>query len=134
MTRIWVYQRMVTNAPLVASLPGGIHQTTSILVAPHEKPFIIYRQTSDNELMRGDDGDTCRSAGYQLFVHDVAGDYLQIDSIMLGLQVLFKDTIDQPNRIIRSRWIETSDDWRDDDMGTIMKYGRIQVNYKTGVL
>jgi hypothetical protein len=46
------------------------------------------------------------------------------------LQRLFKDTIDQANGVVRSRWIETSEDFRDDDMGTILRYARIQVTYR----
>lgn len=129
MPRTWVYARMAGDTALAAAM-SGIHQSTALDKAPTEKPFIMYRQTSDVEFFRGDDGDAVRSAGYMIFVHDLPGDYLGIDAAIVMLQGLFKDTIDQPNNVVRSRWTETSDDLRDDDMGTIMKYGRIQVFYR----
>jgi hypothetical protein len=107
-----------------------IYQSTSIDGAPRIKPFIMYRQTSDVQRFRGDDGDLVRSSGFMIFVHDEPGDYLRIDSVIDRLKVLFQDITDQPNRIIRSTWVETSDDLRDDDMGTILRYGRVQVLYK----
>lgn len=124
--RTWVYQQMAT-----AHLCGDrIHASTSLNAAPHTKPFIMYRQTSDVGLMRGDDGEQCRRVGYMIFVHDVPGDYLGIDAVLVQLQTLFRDTIDQANGVIRCHWEETSDDLRDEDMGTIMKFVRIQVTYR----
>lgn len=130
MTRIWLYQRMISDVPLLTAMPGGIHQSTSLNATPHAKPFIMYRQTSDIELFRGDDVNACRQLGYMIFVHDIPGDYLRIDTCLEHLKRLFQDTNDQANGIVRSRWIETSDDIRDEDMGTIMKYGRTQVTYR----
>lgn len=130
MTRTWAYQRMANDATLMALLPGGVHQTTAVEHTPHEKPYIIYRQTSDTSRFRGDDGDQSRTNGYMLFAHDVPGDFLKIDAIMDRLKVLFQDIVDQANGVIRCVWVETSDDIRDDDMGTILKFGRIWVTYR----
>jgi hypothetical protein len=121
---------MTGHAPLVAAVPGGIHQTTSLNTAPHLKPYIMYRMTSDVSYMRGDDGEQVRSNGYMLFVHDVPGDYLKIEDIIEQLKGLFQDIVDQANGVVKSFWLETSDDIRDDDMGTITKFGRIQVIHR----
>jgi len=129
-TRSWLYQRMVASAPLVSLLPGGIHQTTSLNTAPHQKPFTMYRQTSDVSTLRGDGQERIRSNGYMIFVHDVPGDYLKIDEILEQMKLLFQDTVDQANGVAKSLWLETSEDVRDDDMGTIMKFARIQVVHK----
>lgn len=130
MTRTWLYQRMANDAGVETFVDTRIFQSTSLDAAPHEKPFIMYRQTSDVEAIRGDDGDAIRSTGFMIFVHDTAGDYMQIDEVMEELKRLFKDTVDQANGIVRSRWVETSDDLRDDDMGTIMKFCRVQVLHR----
>lgn len=130
MTRIWVYQTMATDVALNALLLGGIHQSTKISKTPHEKPFILYRQTSDVQDLRGDDRDRGRQTGFMIFAHDVPGDYLKIDAILDRLKVLFADTNDPASRITRSTWIESSDDTRDEDMGTITRWGRILVKYK----
>lgn len=107
-----------------------IFQSTSLDAAPHEKPFIMYRQTSDVQRFRGDDGDMVRSAGFMIFVHDEPGDYMRIDTVIGHLKRLFQDVTDQTNGIIRSNWVETSDDLRDDDMGTIIQFGRVQILYR----
>lgn len=129
-TRTWTYQRMATDATLVALVPGGIHQTSAVEHTPVLKPYLIYRQTSDVPTMRGDGIEQHRTLGYMIFAHDVPGDYLLIDAIIERLKDLFMDVVDQANRVVKSLWIETSDDVRDDDMGTIMKFARIQVTYK----
>jgi hypothetical protein len=121
---------MIGSSTLVALLPGGVHQSTSLNASPHLKPFIMYRQTSDVGNFRGDDGEQARSNGYMIFVHDVPGDYLKIDDVMEQLKTLFQDIVDQANGVVKSFWLETSDDIRDDDMGTIMKFARVQVIYR----
>jgi hypothetical protein len=121
---------MANDAPLNALLEGGIHQSTKISVAPHDKPFILFRQTSDTPDVRGDDRDNGRQTGFMIFAHDVPGDYLRIDAILARLKILFGDTNDPANLITRSIWLESSDDTRDEDMGTITRWGRILVKYK----
>lgn len=152
MTRAWVYDRMATDPTLLLTIgtsvttdpmetPGDpsddvttvtprVYQSTSINAAPHLKPFIMYRQTSDVQSFRGDDGDVIRQKGYMIFVHDTPGDYMRIDTLIGRLRVLFGDVVDQAEGIVRSTWLETSDDLRDEDMGTILKYGRILVTYR----
>ncbi len=130
MTRTWVYGRMDADAglgTLVGTPTARIYASTSLTTAPKVFPFIMYRQTSDVEIFRGDDSDKVRSNGYMIFCHDVPGDYLQIDAMIAELRRLFADTNDPNEGIVRSRWVDTSDDLRDDDMGTITKYVRIQV-------
>jgi hypothetical protein len=132
MSRVWVYSRLRNSTPLnIPTLVNGrVFASTSLNQAPQAWPFIMYRQTSDVDWMRGDDKDQCRAAGYMVFAHDKPGDYLKIDTMIALIQGLFKDVEDQPNGIIRSRWIETSEDFRDEDMGTVFKYGRIQTIYR----
>lgn len=132
MTRIWVYSRMNTDTLLniPTLVDHRIHASTSLNIAPTKWPFIMYRQTSDVDYMRGDDRDQCRSAGYMIFAHDKPGDYLQIDVMIAHLQRLFKDVVDQANGIIKCSWVETGEDFRDEDMGTVFKFGRIQTIYR----
>lgn len=130
MSRVWFYSRMNADVQLATIVGERIMQSTSIDAAPHTKPFILYRQTSDVPRFRGDDGDMVRSSGFMVFAHDEPGDYMRIDTIMGHLKRLFQDITDQPNGIIRSTWVETSDDLRDDDMGTIIQFGRVQILYR----
>ena len=104
-----------------------IYQSTSVDTAPKVYPFIMYRATSEVDRFRGDDQNQVRSTGYMIFCHDVPGDYLQIDEMLAELYRLFADTRDLAEGVVRSHWVEVSDDLRDDDMGTITKYARVQV-------
>lgn len=130
MDRSWVYQRILTDVALNLLITQRVYQSTRLNAAPHLKPFILYRSSSDIEVIRGDDGDVCRAQGFMIFAHDIPGDYTQTDVMIGHLQRLFKDTTDQANGVVRSRWVETSEDFRDDDMGTIVRYARIQVTYR----
>jgi hypothetical protein len=152
MTRTWVYSRMATDPTLLTYMgtsvvtdpmntPGDplddvttitprVYQSTSINATPHLKPFIMYRQTSDVTTFRGDDNDMVRQTGYMIFAHDVPGDYLRIDAMIERLKVLFSNVVDQDEGVIRSSWVETSEDLRDEDMGTITRFARILVIYK----
>lgn len=153
MTRVWVYERMMNDATLatiigtpvvtdpmntpldplddVTTLVPRVYQSTSLNAAPHDKPFIMYRQTSDIVRFRGDDSTVVRQVGYMIFAHDIPGDYLRIDSILSRLEFLFGDVEDQAEGVVNSTWLESSDDLRDEDMGTITKFGRILVLYRT---
>jgi hypothetical protein len=127
MTRSWVYGRMNNDATLTALIPGGVHASTSLDKTPASKPFIMYRVIAHVPDMRGDDTRQTESESFLIFAHSAPGDYLAIDAILARLKVLFDNVVDQANNIVRSTWIETSEDFRDEDMGTILKYCRIQV-------
>lgn len=128
--RVWIYSQMTGHAPLTALVGSRIHASTSLKAAPHVKPFIFYRSTSDIPDFRGDDGDVTRTGGVMIFCHDNAGDYMRIDTMIEALKTLFQDTSDQSQNIIRCTWIETSEDYRDEDMGTIFRWARVQIKYK----
>ena len=128
MLRTWFYTQLSTPA-LVAMVPGGIHQTTELVRAPDVKPFLTYRTIANVPQLRGDDQDHAIQENYLVFVHDEEGDYLQIDAVLEALRQLFKSVNGDPE-VISVTWLENSEDLRDADMGTIMRYGRYQVNYK----
>ena len=129
--RTWVYAEMANDVALTALVGTSpnqrIFQSTSIDTAPKTFPFIMYRATSEVNNFRGDDGNQVNATGFMIFAHDIPGDYMQIDTMLGHLHRLFADTRDSGEGIVRSRWVDTSDDLRDDDMGTITKYVRIQV-------
>lgn len=129
MNRTWFYQRMFTSPALTPLLPGGIHETTAIERTPHLKPFIIYRVIAHRPENRGDDQDVTRTENFLVFVHDVPGDYLRIDTLLRELKLLFVNAKDTAAGVSRVTWLEDSEDFRDEDMGTIMKYARFSVRY-----
>ena len=113
----------------MADLPGGVHQSTSLQKAPEQKPFIMYRSIAHRPRNRGDDGDITRDESFLVFVHDVPGDYLKIDSVLDQLRGLFVNAKDESEGVARCTWLEDSEDFRDEDMGTILKYARINIRY-----
>jgi len=123
---------MAGDATLTTLVPGLFHGSTAVDKTPTLKPFILFRVIADRPDLRGDDADQVESESFLIFVHNKPGDYLVIDTVVARLKVLFSDVRAPLNNppIIRSRWTETSDDFRDDEMGTIMKYIRIQVFYR----
>lgn len=129
MNRAWFYQRMTADATLMALVPGGIHQTTKVRETPHQKPYLMYRTIAHRPSDRGDDRDIANIENYLVFVHDVPGDYLKIDAILARLKYIFVDAKDQAAGISRVFWLEDSEDFRDEDMGTILRYARFSVRY-----
>lgn len=129
MTRTWVYDKLIADTTLDGIVDGRIFAATAVQKAP-EAPFIIYRQIADVVDFRGDDGTVTKTATYLIFAEDKVGDYLQIDSMLAAIAALFDGVSDQAEGIIRSTWLENSEDFRDEDMGTNLKYARIQVKYK----
>lgn len=131
MTRTWFYQTMASDSALMAALPGGIHQSTKLMRQPEEKPFALYRSTAMVSDLRGDDQAVSLQEGYMVFVHDVEGDYLRIDSVIdMIFNRLRTVNLARHTEVISVTWLETSEDFRDEDMGTIFRYSRFQVNRK----
>lgn len=129
-TRNWVFDTLNQDAAINQFVTGRVFQSTSLSTTPHQKPFIMYRQTSDVIAVKGSDHEEVRNIGYLIFVHDIPGSYSRIDLVMQLVKARFADTKYPPAGVIRSTWIDTSDDQRDEDMGTIMKFARIQVVQK----
>lgn len=132
MKREWVYQRAQDDVTLAGLVGDRIYAATSLreddATRSLTKPFIVYRVWGSRPELRGDDSDKKRREVFQLFVHDEPGDYGKIDDILTRLYELFADVRDQEAGII-SEWLEMSEDFRDDDMHTIMRYCRIHIKY-----
>lgn len=129
-SRVWLYQRLSNDATIAAFVADRIYQSTMLTEAPKVKPFLTYRQTSDVGYFRGDDSHMIHRNGFMVFVHNIPGDYMLIDDIAGEVIRLFDNVVDQAEGIVRSDWVETSDDYRDEDMGTVLKYIRLQITYK----
>lgn len=123
--RSWLHTKLTGHAPLTALVGTRIEQVTNQMITPATKPFIKHRLLSDRPDMMGDDRVQTTQVTYLIFVHDVPGSYDKIDSIMVVLKSLLSNAVDQENGIIRVVWEESSEDFRDDDMGTIMRYCRV---------
>lgn len=129
MPRAWVFSQLTGTGLPSADVPGGVHASTSLAKTPELKPFLMYRSVAHRPGDRGDDADINRNETYLVFVHDVPGSYVKIDAILAKLKLVFNNTKDGAAGVGRSLWVEDSEDFRDEDMGTIMRYARITVRY-----
>jgi len=129
MPRAWFYQEMANDVAFMADVPGGVHGSTSLQKAPEQKPFIMYRAIAHRPRNRGDDEDVTREETFLLFVHDVPGSYMKIDDLLAQLRTKYVNRKDTANGVARCFWVEDSEDFRDEDMGTILRYARITVRY-----
>jgi hypothetical protein len=129
MNRTWLYQTVTNDVGLMAQLPGGVHASTALQKTPELKPFLMYRSLAHVPGYRGDGVNLTQQETFYLFVHDEPGDYLQIEGILNALRALFTNRKDTLAGVACCTWLEDSEDWRDEDMGTIMKASRIQVRY-----
>lgn len=136
MNRTWVYQRMIGDTSITDVVGNRIYQDTRMredeATRVYQPPFIVYRSWGVRPEMRGDDTQLVKREVFQAFVHDTPGDYLKIDALCDNLFILFSDIEDQANDIVRAEWLEMSEDFRDIDMHTIMRYVRFQVKYRDG--
>lgn len=129
MSRAWFYDQMADDAGFMALAPGGVHASTKLQEAPELKPFLMYRAIAHRPRNRGDDADITREETFLLFVHDVPGSYVKIDALLEALRTKYVNRKDTDNGISRCFWVEDSEDFRDEDMGTILRYARITVRY-----
>jgi hypothetical protein len=130
MNRTWVYTKLVANTSLAALVSTRIWGSTTIKKVPEEKPFILYRSTGITDTVRGDDGVACRTETFMIFAEDKPGDYLQIDTMIGYIDATFNKVKDETAGVIRSTIVETSEDFRDEDLGTILRFVRIAVVYR----
>lgn len=127
MKREWVYQTLI-NGSLITPLFGDrVFQGESLDSAPVTKPFLIYRlgnSSPDNKVPQA------RRQYLTVYVHDAAkpGDYTKIDE---GVDAVINTLVAAPpspeNFLICARYLETSADFDDREMGTILRYVRFQL-------
>lgn len=127
MSRVWVYETLINYAPLTELAGDRGFQGESLDGAPRTKPFWIYRMgntSPDNQLH------VARRQYFTVYCHDEAhpGDYTQVDAMLSRVRAAFKQAPPSPaNKIMEARWLETSSDQDDREMGTILRYARFQL-------
>lgn len=132
MSRVWLYQTVKDAAPITDFVEDRIFQGESMDGPPHTKPFMIYRfgnSSADNQLRQA-----ARRQYLTIYVHDEAkpGDYTRIDQIITALIPVIENAPPAPEYgIMEAHWLETSADFDDREMGTILRYVRFQLIMST---
>lgn len=130
--RTWVYQTLANDVPLGDLLDDRIYQASRSTKVPKDKMYAYYRMGVASSRLHSIETPVLVTP-FQVFVQDVPGDYLQIDSAMARLRGLF--SMHPPAypdaRFISSTWLEVSADLPEDPLtGTISKFIRCQVVHK----
>lgn len=126
-----LFQGLIQHAPLLTLLEvdgvavtarDRIFQASSLDRVP-ARPFITYRMHT---------GFPPRGLGQrhycQIWANDDPGDYTRIDAILVECRRAL-ESLPQGfwlPEFLEARWIETGVDLKDDDMGTINRYTRLQ--------
>lgn len=130
MLREWVYSRLTGYSPLVALNGDRVWLATALESIPSTKPFIIYRVGLSTSSLRGDGLTRVLSSPIQVFIHDDPGDYARIDQMLRMARVMLEGGSSSEHGIISCDWIEDSEDLRDDEFHTNLRWGRFQVTHE----
>lgn len=133
MRRQWVADTLMSDARITdpvrvdLSSEPRIYQGESFSKPPQTKPFIVYRlgNTSPDDQVR-----SARRQYVTIYVHDDAnpGDYTRIDEIIDAVIDVFTEAPASPeDHLICARFLETSADFDDREMGTILRYVRFHL-------
>ena len=124
-----LYQGLINHEPLwpLLEVPDKatleaeerIMQASSLIAVP-KRPFITYRMHTDFPRQSVGRREYC-----QIWANDDPGDYLRIDAILKECRIALESLPHQED-FLEARWIETGVDLKDDDMGTINRYIRLQ--------
>jgi hypothetical protein len=94
---------------------------------PPVKPYAVLRQSLLGGVgtMRTDSPTQPKAKYWQLWVHDEPGDFRRIDLALDAAERVFKSIPHQGN-FLEMRFVETSEDLVDDELGDIVKFSRFQ--------
>lgn len=119
--RIWIYQTLKAS-DLWDELGQRLFQTSRLIKVPDEKPYLIFRVGAASGLLHTDAPAVVTP--FQLFMHDVPGDFLKIDDMLDVAKTaltLYPPLVADP-KLIRCEWVGNSEDIQEDPLtGTISK-------------
>lgn len=106
---------------------GRIFAGHSLTNTPDKKPFLVHNFGNNTPERLSDEPGPCRQFVI-IYVHDEGQSYIRIDKIIARLKQLLDDApSDAALGVITAHHLETSADFVDDQMGTIVRYIRFQI-------
>lgn len=131
--RPWIYQRLLGNAAVTAKCGNRIAQVSYWTNVPKTKPYLTFRVLTAVAGLSGDDGVAIFRHQVVIMVHDVPGNYDTIDEVLAGIFSDLQGVIDPGGDITNVRWIDHSEDFRDDPMGVILKWSRYHIYSRSSI-
>jgi hypothetical protein len=121
---------MTNDEPLTDMLGdagASVYGSHSLEGTPEKKPFAVHHLGNDTS-ERLADGATPHRQFLTIYVHDEPEDYTNIDRILVRLKELFDNAPSSPaDGVITCHYLESSQDLEDDQMGTAVRYIRLQI-------
>lgn len=126
--RAWIYDRLSTDAAVLALVPAQRIQAAGSLEARENvKPFIVFRLGADAPELNDADAPYVTGQDAAVWVHDEPGSYKRIDTIIQAVRTAL---VGQVPTAIAATWQGDSGELSDPDQGTIVRnstyrlYGR----------
>lgn len=130
--RAWLYDRLKFDPDLSAFHNGSVYPREVLRSANPEalpRPFLIYGLGNCTaEGLIGDDpaDQDPERQFFTVWIHDVPADYMQIDNMIPLVKKLLTHSSSPQDRVLTIRWLETSQEFDDKALGTILRYIRFQ--------
>lgn len=125
--RVWMHQTLANNAGVQALVGDRVIPAENFHRRPEIAPFIVDRlgnASPDNVL------NLAERQYFTIYCHDESspGEYTRIDDIVSAVKKAFRDAGPAPeDHILEARYLETSPDLDDREMGTVLRYVRFQI-------
>jgi hypothetical protein len=123
--RSFLYDLLVNDPELLASHGGRVYQSSAMLTAKVRKPFMVYHIGNDTSEMLTDTHPAHRIF-FQVYIHDEPGDYVRIDDLGDRTKELLAGRVSAQDNIQLTRFLERSQDLKDETFNTIFNYLRFQ--------
>lgn len=125
--RVKVHQLITAESSVMDLLPGGVHQGSSLENVPTLKPFLVHRFANEVPEIKDAGQTLAMRQQCTLWVHDDPGNYENIDEVLAALTTLLEAASSDLSGFMQAEWLFTSDDLRDEEMGTIQRFIQWQI-------
>lgn len=133
--RAWLYQTVINDPGLIDYFedllqPGEVfsnrvYQGETLTDRLLPKPYLFYTLGNDSDENLSEDVHPHRQF-FTFYIHDSPSDYQRIDAIVDLLKKALVNKNGKEAGVITVRHLETSADFDDNTLGTILRYSRFQ--------
>lgn len=128
--RQWFHEQLIGDEALMGLLPGGIHAARGFDHVPVDKPFLVHRfSTNRPDIMDGNKA-VASTQYVWVWVHDDPGSYTKVDDGLERAKAVLQGLTGSPGSGVNTvRWVDSSDDLFDPDMGTVCRFDRYLITH-----